>query len=523
MRLPTIPRMGLVTRIFALIAATLLLVAAAEFTSILALRAARFAEVRLDTMQLAKTTALSMDRVLEGTQQVLATLAKLPSADGWDARACSVLAAAASSDFEYDHIAAVNLDGVILCTSSGSFRTGATVPDREALDQVVASGRFAIGIYGIGTVSRNELIRVAYPVVDAKGAVTGAIYAGINLTWLNSEIATWEFPPDTTLNIADRAGITVARYPDAEGVGRRLPDGLQKLLVDHDPTTVETDAIDGGDRLIGYMPADSGTTHGLAVFVGLNPATAFEEKIDRTIWINIAIVLCGLLFAGVIAWFYVHRFLDPPIQRLMAASARWRGGDWAARAGSAMGIPELDRLATSFDEMATVVAERDTAVQYRDSISRAITRCAAELVTGQSLDNAIPRFLAMMGEAFHADRIPVIETSSVDSRRALRYMWHSADAPAELTADILPTCPPRPCRKSRPGSRHSLRERSSRLQPRTYTASLRRYSTLRGSSRIFRRRSRWKANSGVSLPSTTAGSTGRGPPRRSTPSRSWLI
>ena len=46
----------------------------------------------------------------------------------------------------------------------------------------------------------------------------------------------------------------------------------------------------------------------------------------------------------------------------------------------------------------------------------------------------------MMGEAFRADRIPVIETSA-DGRRVLRYVWQSADAPAELTPDYLADLP----------------------------------------------------------------------------------
>ena len=289
--------------------------------------------------------------------------------------------------------------------------------------------------------SRNELVRVAYPVVDAKGDLAGAVYAGINLAWLNSVISQFELPPDTTLNIADRNGVIVARYPDAQSVGRLLPDGLLPLLAKRAPQTIETAGIDGVRRVYGYMPADTGSTRGLAVFVGLNPDTAFAEKIDRTIWFNIAIVCGGLLICGVFAWFYVHRFLDRPIQNLLAASARWGRGDWSARTGSATGIPEFDRLATSFDQMATAVAARDDALRYRDELSSAITRCAAELVSDAPLDDAIPRILRTMGEALHVDRIPMIETSPIDGRRLLRYVWHSANAPAELTPAYLANLP----------------------------------------------------------------------------------
>src|ERR1700720_3905602 len=99
--------MSIVTRIFALIALTLLLVAGGVLFSGLQLRQNRIDELRSDTMQLAHIAELDMVRILEGTHQLLATLAKLPVGHGWDERACSIVSATASSDFEYDHIVAV--------------------------------------------------------------------------------------------------------------------------------------------------------------------------------------------------------------------------------------------------------------------------------------------------------------------------------------------------------------------------------------------------------------------------------
>src|SRR6185503_13148507 len=102
-----------------LIAFTLLLVAAGEVVNGLSLRETRLAEARRDTTQLARVAELDMVRILEGSRQLLATLAKLPAERGWDERACAVIEATASGDFEYDHIVATDRDGKILCSSSG--------------------------------------------------------------------------------------------------------------------------------------------------------------------------------------------------------------------------------------------------------------------------------------------------------------------------------------------------------------------------------------------------------------------
>src|ERR1700722_15181676 len=135
-------RVSIVTRIFALMVLTLLLVASGVLFSGLQLRQNRIEELRNDTMQLAHIAELDMIRILEGTHQLLATFAKLPLDQGWDARACAVLSATASSDFEYDHIVAVDHNGVRQCSSSSNeaVRPGTTMSDRPFLERIAATG-----------------------------------------------------------------------------------------------------------------------------------------------------------------------------------------------------------------------------------------------------------------------------------------------------------------------------------------------------------------------------------------------
>src|SRR5580704_11279900 len=103
--------MSLFARIFMLIAVTLLLVAGGELFNGLNLRQSRLEEVRSETKQLARIADLDMNSILEGTRQLLATLATLPKEHGWDQRACSIVEATANSDFEYDHIVVVDRSG----------------------------------------------------------------------------------------------------------------------------------------------------------------------------------------------------------------------------------------------------------------------------------------------------------------------------------------------------------------------------------------------------------------------------
>jgi diguanylate cyclase (GGDEF)-like protein len=353
---------SIVTRIFTLIALTLLPVAGGVLFTGLQLRQHRLEELRSDTAQLARIAELDMVRILEGAHQLLATLAKLPMDHGWDERACAVVAATAFSDFEYDHITAVDRNGARQCGSS-LIPNGTLIPDRELLERILETASFSVGSYGLGMASGNDVIRVGYPVVDDTGAVVGALYAGINLTWLNTAIDQWRLGEKTVIYITDRNGIQIARNPDPRGVGQPIPQNLKPLLFAASSGATEVTEDGGIANLYGYVPLKAGLSGGLAVFVGRDQQQIVSD-INRSIWLNVAVASIGLLLSGVFALVYVRRFLARPFQSLLTVAARWRNGDWSVRAGGASGIPEFDRLASAFDGMAAEVSSRELKISW---------------------------------------------------------------------------------------------------------------------------------------------------------------
>ena len=355
--------MSIVTRIFTLIALTLLLVAGGVLFSGMQLRQHRLEELRSDTVQLARIAELDMVRILEGAHQLLATLAKLPVEHGWDARACSMLAATVGSDFEYDHITAFDRNGARQCSSNASVPKGLPVRDQELVDRIVATAGFSIGAYGRGFVSGNDVFRVGYPIVDDTGAVVGAIYAGINLTWLNTAIDQWQLGAKAVVYITDRDGIQIARHPDSRSVGRPIPDYLKPFLSAAHAGSAEVTEAGGVVSLYGYVPVRTGPSDGIAVFVGRDQLDTISD-INRSISLNVTVVLIGLLLSGILALIYVRWFLARPFESLLTVAGRWRNGDWSVRAGNASGIPEFDRLAAAFDGMAAEVSSRELKISW---------------------------------------------------------------------------------------------------------------------------------------------------------------
>jgi signal transduction histidine kinase/HAMP domain-containing protein len=352
-------RLGIVARILALVGATLLLVAGIEVYNGLTLRAAREVELHAEATQLAGIAAIEMGTILEGSRQLLATLAKLPTAGTWDARACALVVETVNNDFEYDSITAVDRDGHRLCSTNAP--AGDLISERELLDQILASGNFVVGSYGRGEVSGNELLHVGYPIANEAGTVTGAIYAGLNVTWLNTEVARWRLLGTVAVAIADRHGTLIARHPGTQWVGHPISGDLLPVLAAREAGTKEVTGLDRESFLAGYVPLRAGPYGGIFVAVGLDYATAIA-KIDRPIILNLAFILgCLLLSAGVAA-LYARRFIERPLQSLMRAAAHWQNGDWTVRTNIEGGIVEFNRLGIAFDTMASAIAAREREV-----------------------------------------------------------------------------------------------------------------------------------------------------------------
>jgi diguanylate cyclase (GGDEF)-like protein/PAS domain S-box-containing protein len=242
-------------------------------------------------------------------------------------------------------------------------------------------------------VSGNEVFRVGYSVVDDSGTMIGAVYAGINVTWLNTAIDQWQLGTTASIDVTDQHGIVIARHPDPQRVGQPILDNLKPFVSAAKAGAAEVTGADGVTRLYGYVPLDAGPSGDVAVFVGRDQETVFAY-INRSIRLNGAVVLIGLVLSAAVAAFYIRRVLVRPLQSLLSVAGRWRDGDWTARTGAASGIPEFDRLSAAFDVMAAEVS-----VQIRE-----------REITEQTLAAGLERFRFIFESA--SDGIFVTDTQT---------------------------------------------------------------------------------------------------------------
>jgi len=143
----------------------------------------------------------------------------------------------------------------------------------------------------------------AYPVTDDTGVVGPRLYAGINLTWLNTAIDQWRLGEKTVIYITDRKGIQIARPRSAR---RRspIPDKLKPLLLATSSGAAEVREDGGLANLYGYVPQKPHCPADLACSLAATSSKSSPRSIDR-IWLN-----CGgsrrAAVSGLFALIYVR-------------------------------------------------------------------------------------------------------------------------------------------------------------------------------------------------------------------------
>ncbi|MGQ9367292.1 PAS domain S-box protein [Azospirillum sp. ST 5-10] len=367
--------MSLLHRLILLVCLALVPAAAIEIDNELRLQALREAEIHRDAEHLVRLVEGEHVRLVEGIRQVLVTLALTDAVrDGDDAR-CQALLDRLRPDFPaYQHIRVAGRDGRVRCaTDRGA--VGIDISRGVHVRHALAGGGFGTGEHIWQQTSGASALPFAIPYVDDAGRVAGVVTGVIELDWLNRYLAAKPLPPGTSVTIADRAGVVLARVPEIPGfVGDSVPERYRPFLRATTPGTVEIAGFDGVQRVVGYNGSKDGL-EGLFIAVGLDKEMAVQPLRNAMLRALAAIVVVVVLtLIGV--WWGGERFLRRPIAALIGASERWRSGDLSARSGLSDTRSDVGRLARAFDAMA---ADLQHQAQLRDEANRARAGVLAQL------------------------------------------------------------------------------------------------------------------------------------------------
>jgi PAS domain S-box-containing protein len=136
-----------------------------------------------------------------------------------------------------------------------------------------------------------------------------------------------------------------------------LPETYLTLLKEAKRGNIEIVGLDGVMRVQGYVPLAAGTSD-LFIMVGLDKAAALAPitwAMSRSLGVFGVTVLLAF---GAVCW-GAHRYIRAPVRALVAATERWRAGNYTARANLRGGGSELVALGRAFDAMAESLEAHD--------------------------------------------------------------------------------------------------------------------------------------------------------------------
>jgi diguanylate cyclase (GGDEF)-like protein/PAS domain S-box-containing protein len=316
--------------------------------------------VRDDTLLLTRLASANHGRLVELTEQFLATLTQLPEIRQGRPAACDALLARLLHQHPiYADLGLISTQGQLVCSGLPPLDPAEMRP-RPFVRRVVETRSFAVGDIQPGGIPPRSTLAFGYPVFGDRNALRGVVYALLDLTWLQEFAETAKIPSQAVLFLVDGKGTLLARQPaERRGLGQPSQAPIvQTILRARSEGVAEEAGLDGVRRLFAFAPL---ATHAegteLYVGVGVAPGDAYGEANRRLVRTLAAVGIAGLLsiFA---AWAAGDFFIVRRVKALLAATTGLAAGDLAIRTGLAGEPGALGQLAREFDEMAETLEKR---------------------------------------------------------------------------------------------------------------------------------------------------------------------
>ncbi|MBC7811463.1 MAG: HAMP domain-containing protein [Burkholderiales bacterium] len=321
------------------------------------------AEAEENALRFARLAASTQEQQIAAGRQLLSALAQFPAVRSRDSANCNpYFADLLTYHPQYSNISVVALDGEDFFCSSIPANPGTNVLDRAWFQRTIEARDFAVGNFVIGRTTNVPSISFGYPVFDNAGELMGVAVVSTHLDWLSAWLGQIDLPSRSTLTVTDSNGTVLASHPyQPELIGQPLPEvEIFETITARQTGTLTAVDPDSEKRLYGFTTL-SDLAGRIYVVVGISEAVALEQANELQNFLLISL-LAGTAILLLVGWIGASRLIVDPIDSLIIATERLAAGDLTARL-QPVPISELDRLATSVNQLAVALDQRASEVR----------------------------------------------------------------------------------------------------------------------------------------------------------------
>lgn len=314
-------------------------------------------------LTMAELAASEEEQMLEGSRQLLVSLAYAFKEHWFTPSECSPYLLGLLSHFQrYENFGAVAIDGT-LCCSAVPFKPGFDPRQQPWFRRVVATREFAISDYQPGVHADDPVVMLSYPAADTDGRLLGVVFTALDIQWLNRFKFGIEdsLPRDSTIAQVDAQGVILAHHPDfGTQVGQMLAQtALVQRMQSVQKGMVTLPGPDGQPWFYAFSQLHSTLrSQRVHLLLGVPQRTVFRDA-NRMLINNLALLAAVASLILLAAWFGIDLFVLRQVKTMLAATRKLTAGDLSARTGIARGTGELNELAHAFDDMAAALETRD--------------------------------------------------------------------------------------------------------------------------------------------------------------------
>lgn len=350
-------------------------------------------EAQENAQRIARHAAAEQRQIIEGSRQLLVTLAQLKEIRPERAAEAQALFSSLKGVHPfYANLGAIDARGIPFA-SAMPVPDGVDLSDRSYFKMARATGKFSVGEFQKGRITDKSSLNMAYPLKrEGTGEFLGVVYVALDLGWLTQFASRSDLPEGSTLTVIDRKGTILVRYqaPDfgKNWIGQSVTNHpiVMKQIQQGGEVQGTYIGLDGLKRLYASTPLTrTGGVPDAHVFVGIPVQTAYAAA-HRSMFLSFVFLGIVSTLALAAAWSGGDLFVLRQINGIVTAARQMREGNLSARSKVDYSPGELGQLARSFDEMATTIEKQMQDMRLTQAELKALNEELEARVLERTLD-----------------------------------------------------------------------------------------------------------------------------------------